>query len=102
MDFVPRERLGIFLIIVSFWYLVNVKIFDALHPIFAIPGSLIFIAGLWLLLSLPTPAAKTNKYVPTEAPQQPITITTPKPVAKPKRKPTRKTTKKTRSPKSRA
>ncbi|KPV63936.1 MAG: hypothetical protein AOA66_0514 [Candidatus Bathyarchaeota archaeon BA2] len=58
MDLIPRERLGIFLIVVSFWYLINMKIFNALHPVLAIPCSAIFITGLWLLLSLPIPQLK--------------------------------------------
>lgn len=94
MDFIPRERLGIFLIVVSFWYLINMKIFNALHPVLAIPGSIIFTAGLWLLLSLPIPATKTSTYIPIETPVQaatePAAEATPIPVSKPTRKRTKK------------
>ena len=94
MAFIHRERLGIFLIVVSFWYLINMEIFNALHPVLAIPGSIIFITGLWLLLSLPIPTTKTSTYVSIETPVQaatkPAAEATPIPVSKPKRKPTRK------------
>jgi len=94
MGFIPRERLGIFLIFISFWYLINIKIFNALHPILAIPGSIIFITGLWLLLSLPTPTTKTSTYIPAETPVQeatePAAEAAPIPVSKPTRKPTKK------------
>jgi len=94
MAFIPRERLGIFLIGVSFWYTINLKIFNALHPVLAIPGSTIFITGLWLLLSLPIPTTKTSAYVPVETPVEaatkPAAETTPIPVSKPTEKPTKK------------
>jgi len=97
MDFAPRERLGIFLIAVSFWYLINVKIFNALHPILAIPGSLIFITGLWLLLSPPMTTTRTSMYIPAETPVQatqpvtaPLTEPTPNPTSKSKRKTAKK------------
>jgi len=100
MDFIPRERIGIFLIVVSFWYLVNIKIFNALHAVLAIPGSIIFITGLWLLLSLPIPTTKTSTHIPTETTAQatahPVIEATPKPASKPTRKPT-KTTRKAKS-----
>jgi len=110
MDFISRERLGIFLIVVSFWYLINIKIFDALHPALAIPGSIIFITGLWFLLSLPIPPTKTSTYAPMETPvqatAQPVIEPTPKPASKPKRKPTKnpksKPTKRLSRPKTRA
>ena len=93
MDFIPRERIGIFLIVVSFWYLINIKIFNALHPVLAIPASTIFITGLWLLLSLPIPTTKTSTYVPVETPVEeetkPAAETTPIPVSKPTQKPTK-------------
>ena len=93
MDFIPRERLGIFLIVVSFWYLINIKIFNALHPFLAIPGSIIFMAGLWVLLSLPIPTTKTSTYIPIETPVQvatePAAEATPILVSKPKGKPTK-------------
>ncbi len=104
MDYIHRERLGIFLIVVSFWYLINIKIFNTLNPVLAIPGSIIFIAGLWLLLSLPISKIKTNTYIPIETPVQAVTKpaaeATPIPVSKPKRKPTKKTRKATRKTKS--
>jgi hypothetical protein len=107
MDFISRERLGIFLIVLSFWYLINIKIFDALHPVLAIPGSIIFITGLWFLLSLPTPTTKTSTYVPVKAPAHVATEQTAEatliPVSKATRKPTKnlksKPTKKTKPPK---
>ena len=89
MDFISRERFGIFLIVVSFWYLINIKIFNVLHPVLAIPGSAIFMAGLWLLLSLPTPVTKTSTYIPIETPVQ-VAEATPISVSKPTRKPTKK------------
>ena len=104
MDFISRERLGFFLVVVSFWYLINLKVFNALHPVLAIPGSTIFITGLWLLLSLPIPTTKTSTYVPVETPMQataqPVIEATPKPASKPIRKPTKKTRKVTRKTKS--
>jgi len=94
MAFISRERLGAFLILVSFWYLINLKIFNALHPVLAIPCSTIFVAGLWLLLSLPIPTTKTSTYIPVETPVQaaiePAAEATPIPVSKPRRKPTTK------------
>jgi len=90
MDFISRERFGIFLIVVSFWYLINIKIFNVLHPVLAIPGSAIFMAGLWLLLSLPTPTTKTSAYIPIETPVQAATEATPTPVSKPTQKLTKK------------
>jgi len=94
MDFIPRERIGIFLIVVSFWYLINIKLFNALHPVLAIPGSIIFVAGLWLLLSLPMPTTKTSTYTPAETPvqakAQPVIEPTPKPTKKSKTKPSKK------------
>jgi len=94
MNFIPRERIGIFLIVVSFWYLINIKIFNALHPVLAIPGSIIFITGLWLLLSLPIPTTKTSTYISTETPAQataqPVIESTPKPASKPTQKLTKK------------
>jgi len=90
MDFLPKERLGIFLIVVSFWYLINAKIFDMLHPILAIPGSLIFIAGLWLLLSPQTLTTRTSTYTPEDTPVQPTTEPPTKTVKKSERKTARK------------
>jgi len=94
MNFISRERLGIFLIVISFWYLINIKIFNVLHPVLAIPGSTIFITGLWLLLSLPIPATKTSTYAPEETPVQaatePAAEATPIPASKPKQEPTKK------------
>jgi len=90
MDFLPKDRLGIFLIVVSFWYLINAKIFNTLHPIFAIPGSLIFIAGLWLLLSSQTPTIRTSTYAPEATPVQPATEPPTRTVQKSGRKPARK------------
>jgi len=110
MDFISRERLGIFLIVVSFWYLANIKIFDALHPALAIPGSIIFITGLWFLLSLPIPTTKTSTHVPVKTPTQaatePTAEATPIPISKATRKPTKnpksKPTKRLSRPKTRA
>jgi hypothetical protein len=97
MGYIHRERLGIFLIVISFWYLMNIKIFNALNPVLAIPASTIFITGLWLLLSLPIPTTRTSTYVPVETPvkaeTKPEAETTPIPVSKP----TQKLTKKSRS-----
>jgi hypothetical protein len=94
MDFISRERFGIFLIVVSFWYLINIKIFNMLYPVLAIPGSIVFMAGLWLLLSLPTATTKTSTYIPIETPvhvaTEPATEATPKPVSKPTQKLTKK------------
>ena len=94
MDLVPRERLGVFLISTSLWYLINIKIFNALDPILAIPGSIIFVAGLWLLLSLPIPTTETSTYVPVEIPEQvatePVAEATPIPASKPTRKTNKK------------
>jgi hypothetical protein len=94
MGYVPRERLGIFLILISFWYLINIKIFNALNPVLAIPASTIFIIGLWLSLSLPIPTTKTSTYVPVgipvEAEAKPEAETTPKSVSQPAQKPTKK------------
>jgi len=106
MDFAPRERLGTFLIIVSFWYMINLKIFDTLHPVLAIPGSMIFITGLWLLLTPQAPITRMDTYVPTEAPAQvatqPATGLATGPVTEPTQKPAKKSGSKTvkKTPKS--
>jgi hypothetical protein len=94
MGYVPRERLGIFLILISFWYLINIKIFNALNPVLAVPASTIFIIGLWLSLSLPIPTTRTSTYVPVEIPVEaeakPEAETTPMSVSEPTQKPTKK------------
>jgi len=102
MDFTIKERFGVFLIVLSFWYLINVKIFEILHPIFAIPGSVIFVTGLWFLLS--PPASATSTYVPAEPVTQPVaqpvteltSTPVPKPIQKPAKKSRSKPIKKTR------
>jgi len=65
-----EKRFGIFLIAVSIWYLINLKIFNALQPILAIPGSVTILVGLWLLLSPLTPTASTKTITRTTAPPQ--------------------------------
>lgn len=102
MEFLPEKRFGVFLIAISVWYLINLKIFNALQPILAVPGSVTFLAGLWLLLSpftltMPT-AILTRPNAPLQAPAsattKPETMPTPKPATRTKPKIT-KTTKTT-------
>jgi hypothetical protein len=94
MGYIHGERLGIFLIVISFWFLINIKIFNALNPVLAIPASTIFIIGLWLLLSLPIPTTRTSTYIPAEIPGEaeakPAAETTPIPASEPTQKPTKK------------
>jgi len=102
MELLPEKRFGIFLIAISVWYLVNLKIFDALQPILAVPGSVTFLAGLWLVLSPFTPTVSTAFITKLNAPSQasapaatkPETTSTPKLATKTKPKLT-KTTKTT-------
>ncbi|RLI45042.1 hypothetical protein DRO69_06020 [Candidatus Bathyarchaeota archaeon] len=51
MELLPEKRFGIFLIAVSVWYLINLKIFNALQPILALPASVTVFIGLWFLLA---------------------------------------------------
>jgi len=102
MEFLPEKRFGVFLIGISVWYLINLKIFNALQPILAVPGSVTFLAGLWLLLSPFTltmpPAILTRPNAPLQAPASATakseTMPTPKPATRTKPKIT-KTTKTT-------
>lgn len=72
MELLPEKRFGIFLIAISVWYLINLKIFNALQPILALPGSVTFIIGSWLVLSPFTPtvstATITRPNIPPRAP----------------------------------
>jgi len=70
MELLPEKRFGVFLIAVSIWYLINLKIFNALQPSLAVPGSVTFLVGLWLLLSPLTPTAPTKTITRTNAPPQ--------------------------------
>jgi len=123
MELIPEKRFGIFLIAVSVWYLVNLKIFNALQPILALPGSVTFIIGSWLVLSpftptvstatitrpnipprAPAPAAMKLETMPTAKPATAAkpkiskkTKTTPLPVKKPVRKSVRKKKKTSKS-----
>ncbi len=113
MDLLPEKRFGIFLIGVSVWYMVNLIFFDALNPILTIPGSVIFLAGLWLVLSPTTTTTTATIAATTPAtPSVPITPTPTtsilaqvptRPTTKPRRrlstKPATKTTKKRGKPK---
>lgn len=102
MELLPEKRFGIFLIGVSVWYLINLRILNALHPILAIPGSVIFLIGLWLIL-MPTTSAiptmlTTRTNAPTQAPLNPTVRSLTGPVAKPAAKPTANTAKKVQKP----
>ncbi len=99
MEFLPEKRFGVFLIAISVWYLINLEIFNALQPILAVPGSVTFLAGLWLLLSpftltVPT-TVLTRPNVPMQAPAsattKPETMSTPKPATRTKPKITKTT-----------
>ena len=73
MELIPEKRFGIFLIAISVWYLINLEIFNMLQPILAVPGSVTFLAGLWLLLSpftLTVPTMAITK--PNAPPQTPV------------------------------
>ncbi len=99
MELLPEKRFGIFLIAISVWYLINLKIFNALQPILAVPGSVTFLAGLWLVLSPFTPTISTTVITRSNAPPQapapattkPETMPTPKPATKTKPKITKTT-----------
>ena len=90
MELLPEKRFGIFLIAISVWYLVNLKIFDALQPILAIPGSVTFLAGLWLVLSPFTPTVSTTFAKKLNTPPQASAPATTKPKITPKSKPATK------------
>ena len=87
MELLPEKRFGIFLIAISVWYLVNLKIFNALQPILAVPGSVTFIIGSWLVLSPFAPTVPTTTITrPNIRPRalapattKPETMPTPKP-----------------------
>ena len=83
MELLPEKRFGIFLIAISVWYLVNLKIFDALQPILAVPGSVTFLAGLWLVLSPFTPTVSTMLITKLNAPSQASAPATTKPETTP-------------------
>jgi hypothetical protein len=86
MELLPEKRFGIFLIAISVWYLINLKIFNALQPILALPGSVTFIIGSWLVLSPFTPTVPTTTMTrpnirpraPAPAITKPETMPTPK------------------------
>jgi hypothetical protein len=94
MGLMPEQRVGIFLIVISLLYGVNLEIFfNKLDPTLTIPGSVIFVIGLWLLLSPPLSAAQAGTYIPVENPEQVTTEpaeTVSIPVSEPKRKSTRR------------
>ena len=83
MELLPEKRFGIFLIAISIWYLINLQIFNALQPILAVPGSVTFLAGLWLVLSPFTPTVSTTILTRSNAPLQAPAMTTPKPETMP-------------------
>ncbi len=93
MELLPEKRFGIFLIAISIWYLTNLKIFNALQPILAVPGSVTFLIGLWLVLSPFTLAVSTTVVTrPNIPPRAPAPATT-----KPETMPTPKSATKTKS-----
>jgi hypothetical protein len=91
MELLPEKRFGIFLIAISVWYLVNLQIFDALQPILAVPGSVTFLAGLWLVLSPFTPTVSTMLITKLNAPSQASAPAATKPETTPTSKPATKT-----------